>query len=144
MVTDVAAPLFVNVAVPSGTLGVELQFVPWVHSFGFGGRAVQVPSSACAVLGVNMASAPSQTLPSSAARLRTAGTDVAATRIALSRSRRAVPRRRLPADATRMNAYPNPCGRLPPRFPIIARAVPPERTIAPRPTLRVEPVTINS
>jgi len=43
-----------------------------------------------------------------------------------------------------MNAYPNPCGRLPPRFPIIARAVPRRRIIAPRPTLRAERVTINS
>src|SRR6266446_7452565 len=42
MVTDVAAPLFVNVAMLSGTAGLELQFVPWVHSFGFGGGAVQV------------------------------------------------------------------------------------------------------
>ena len=37
IVTDVAAPLFVNVAVLSGTSGLELQFVPCVHSFGFGG-----------------------------------------------------------------------------------------------------------
>ena len=86
IVTDVAAPLFLNVAMLSGTVGLELQFVPWVHSFGFGGGAVQVPSTACAALGANMASAPSQTLPSSAARLRSAGPDVVAIRIALPRS----------------------------------------------------------
>jgi hypothetical protein len=28
IVTDVVAPLFVNVAVPSGIVGLELQFVP--------------------------------------------------------------------------------------------------------------------
>jgi hypothetical protein len=32
IVTDVAARLFVNVAVVSGTSGFELQFVPCVHS----------------------------------------------------------------------------------------------------------------
>ena len=32
MVTDVGAPLLVNVAVLSGTVGLELQFVPVVHS----------------------------------------------------------------------------------------------------------------
>src|SRR5262245_63444262 len=86
MVTDVAAPLFVNVATLSGTSGFELQFVPWVHSFGFGGGAVQVPSTACAVFGANMASAPSQTLPSSAARLKAGCAPAGAIRIALSRT----------------------------------------------------------
>src|SRR6516164_7524817 len=113
MVTDVAAPLFVNVAIPSGTLGAVLQFAPWVHSFGFGGRAVQVPSSACAALGVNMASAPSQTLPSSAARLRAAGADVVAIRIAL------------PRTAARGAAARVACGRHPyERIPQPLRAAP--------------------
>src|SRR6516225_11612164 len=113
MVTDVAAPLFVNVAIPSGTLGAVLQFAPWVHSFGFGGRAVQVPSSACAALGVNMASAPSQTLPSSAARLRADGADVVAIRIALPRS------------AACGAAAPVACGRHPyERIPQPLRAAP--------------------
>jgi hypothetical protein len=66
-VTDVAAPLFVNVAVSSGTSGFELQFVPSVHSLGFGGGAVQVPLT-CAVAGTDMPSAPTQTLASSVAR----------------------------------------------------------------------------
>jgi hypothetical protein len=84
MVTDVG-PLFANVAVLSGTVfgGIEVQFVPTVHS---APGPFQVPSTACAVFGANMASAPSQTLPSSAARLRSAGADVVAIRIALSRS----------------------------------------------------------
>jgi hypothetical protein len=53
--------------------GVELQFVPTVH---WVPGPVQVPSTACAGLGANMASAPSQTLPSSAARLSAAGVDL--------------------------------------------------------------------
>ena len=77
IVTDVAAPLFVNVAVTSGTVGLELQFVPTVHSLPKGpAPPSQVPSTACAGLGANMASAPSQTLPSSAARLSAAGVDL--------------------------------------------------------------------
>jgi hypothetical protein len=85
MVTEVGALLLVNVAVPtpSGTRGLELQLVPVVHS---APGPVQVPSTACAVFGANIASAPSQTLPSIAARLRSAGADVVAIRIALSRS----------------------------------------------------------
>jgi len=80
MVTNVGAPgLFVNVAMSSGTVlgGVELQFVPTVHSLPKGpAPPSQVPSTACAGLGANMASAPSQTLPSSAARLSAAGVDL--------------------------------------------------------------------
>jgi hypothetical protein len=60
------------------------------------------------------------------------------------RAAQPVPRRALLANATDMNASPDPCGRLPPRTPIIARAVPRGRILAPRPTLRAEPVTINS
>ena len=67
IVTDVAAPLFVNVAMLSGGFGLELQFVPSVHSFGFGGGAVQVPLT-CAAAGADMANTPSQTLASSTAR----------------------------------------------------------------------------
>src|SRR2546430_16863127 len=86
IVTDVGAPgLFVNVAMSSGTVlgGVELQFVPTVH---WVPGPVQVPSTACAGLGANMASAPSQTLPSSAARLSAAGVDLVAIWIAPSRT----------------------------------------------------------
>jgi hypothetical protein len=43
MFTDVGAPLLVNVAVLSGTVGVELQLVPVVHS---PPGPVQVPSAA--------------------------------------------------------------------------------------------------
>jgi hypothetical protein len=67
IVTEVAALLFVNVAVVSGTSGFELQFVPCVHSLGFGNGAVQVPLT-CAVAGTDMPSAPTQTLASSVAR----------------------------------------------------------------------------
>jgi hypothetical protein len=77
--------LFVNVAVLSGTVlgvGVEVQFVPTVHS---APGPFQVPSTARPVFGANMASAPSQTLPSNAARLRADGADAVAIRIALSR-----------------------------------------------------------
>ena len=45
MVTAVGAPLLVNVAVLSGTVGVELQLVPVVHS---APGPCQVPSVACA------------------------------------------------------------------------------------------------
>src|SRR5262249_21897710 len=90
MVTDVGAPLFVNVAVMSGTVlavGVEFQLLPWVHSLETGAPPpIQVPSVACAAFGANAASAPSQTLPRSAARLRADGADVVAIRIALSRT----------------------------------------------------------
>ena len=80
MVTDVG-PLFANVAVLSGTVlgGIEVQFVPTVHS---APGPVQVPSTACAILGAKMASAPSQTLPSSAARVAVERAADAATRIA--------------------------------------------------------------
>src|SRR5262249_41501837 len=89
MGTDVGAPLFVNVAVWLGTVsgvGGEVQFVPTVHSALV--EPVQVPSMsmACAASGVSVASAPSQTLPSSAARLRLGA--------------RPVPGRALPANAT--------------------------------------------
>src|SRR5215831_8350516 len=112
MVTDVGALLFVNVAVPSGTVfgGIEVQFVPTVHS---APGPVQVPSTARAVFGANMASAPSQTLPSSAARLRAAGADVVAIRIALSRT------------AARGAAARVACGRHPyERIPQPLRAAP--------------------
>src|SRR5215831_18327504 len=74
MVTEVGAPLFVNVAVLSGTVlgvGVEFQLFPWVHSLETGAPPPsQVPSTGCARLGTDMASAPSQTLPSNTARLK--------------------------------------------------------------------------
>jgi hypothetical protein len=43
IVTAVGAPLLVNVAVPSGTVGLELQLVPVVHSLP---GPPQVPSTA--------------------------------------------------------------------------------------------------
>src|SRR5262245_53720765 len=67
MVTDVGAPLPVNVAVLSGTVGLELQLVPVVHS---APGPVHVPSTACADWGNSAANAPSHTPPSSAARVR--------------------------------------------------------------------------
>ena len=86
IVTDVGAPLFVNVAVMSGTVlgvGVEFQLLPWVHSLETGAPLpIQVPSVACAAFGANIASAPSQTLPSSAARVAVERAADAATRIA--------------------------------------------------------------
>ena len=48
MVTDGGAPLLVNDAVLSGTVGLELQLVPVVHS---PPGPVQVPSTACAAPG---------------------------------------------------------------------------------------------
>jgi hypothetical protein len=83
MVTDVVAPLFVNVAVLSGTVD-GLQLMPWVHSPGFGDGAIQVASVARAVSGAKSASAPRQTLASSALR-RANGAAVATIPIPLSR-----------------------------------------------------------
>jgi hypothetical protein len=80
MVTDVRV-LMSNVAVLSGTRGFEVQFVPRVHPAFV--TPVQVPSVACAASGMRMARAPSQTLPSSAARLLIV--DLVAIWIALSR-----------------------------------------------------------
>src|SRR5262245_31637992 len=64
IVTEVGAPLLVNVAALSGTSGVELQFVPSVHSVS---GPVQVPSTACAP-GARVASAASETPARSATR----------------------------------------------------------------------------
>src|SRR5215471_17293818 len=68
MVTEVGAPLLVNVAVLSGTVlaGTEVQLLPVVHS---APGPVQVPSVARAGFGASMVSAPSQTPPSSALRV---------------------------------------------------------------------------
>src|ERR1700730_17905374 len=85
MVTEVGALLLVNVAVPtpSGTRGLELQLLPWVHSLETGAPPpIQVPSVACAAFGANTASAPSQTLPSSAALVAVERAAEGATRIA--------------------------------------------------------------
>jgi len=88
MVTDVGALLFVNVAALSGTVlgvGVEFQLLPWVHSLETGAPLpIQVPSVACAAFGANTASAPSQTLPSSAARVAVERVADAAARIVQS------------------------------------------------------------
>src|SRR5262245_58389177 len=124
IVTDVGVPgLFVNVAMLSGTVlgvGVEFQLLPWVHSLETGAPPpIQVPLT-CAVAGTDMASAPSQTLPSSAARLKAGCAAAGAIRKRCRESRRAVP-----ADATRMNAYPTPTGgsrRASPSSPAPSRA----------------------
>src|SRR5262249_47008341 len=81
MVTDVGALLFVNVAMLSGTVlgGIEVQFVPTVHS---APGPDQVPSTGCAVFGVKRAGAPSQTLPSSATRVAAERAADAATNLA--------------------------------------------------------------
>src|SRR5262245_3713921 len=66
MVTEVGAPLLSNVAVLSGTSGVELQLVPSVHSFP---GPFQVPSiCAYTAPGASTASATQETPASSAAR----------------------------------------------------------------------------
>jgi hypothetical protein len=54
IVSDVGAPLLVNVAVLSGTVGLELQFVPVVHSVP---GPCQVPSVACADVAASNATA---------------------------------------------------------------------------------------
>src|SRR5215831_21377941 len=64
IVTEVGAPLLVNVAALSGTSGFELQLVPSVHS---AAGPVQVPSTACAI-GARVASAASETPARSATR----------------------------------------------------------------------------
>jgi hypothetical protein len=83
MVTEVGAPLLVNVAVPtpSGTSGLELQLVPVVHS---APGPCQMPSTACAVPGPSIASAPMHTLPSSVARREGVRAPGAAIRMAIS------------------------------------------------------------
>jgi hypothetical protein len=79
MVTEVG-PVLLNVAVPSGTFGLELQLVPMVHS---APGPCQLPSSACAVPGTIIANAPMHTLPSSAARVDAARAPGAAIRMAI-------------------------------------------------------------
>jgi hypothetical protein len=119
MVTD-ARVLVSNVAVPSGTVS-ELQFVAWVHSLGAGAAPpFHVPSTAYAVLGANMASAPSQTLPSSAARLRIAGVDAVAIRIAL-------PRIAAPGAAARVACERRRDERIPQPLRAAPAALPPHR-----------------
>src|SRR6478609_5098886 len=81
IVTAVGAPLFVNDAVSSGTVGLELQLAPVVHS---APGPVQVPSTACAAPGTSIASTPMHTLPSSAARVGAVQASCAAIRMAIS------------------------------------------------------------
>jgi hypothetical protein len=126
----VGALLFVNVAVLSGTVlgGIEFQFVPWVHSLGKGAAPpVQVPSTACAVFGANMASAPSQTLPSSAARLSADGADAVAIRIALLQI--AVPG--AAGAAARVACGRHPYERIPQPLRAAPAALPPKRPLRP-------------
>ena len=67
IVTDVGAPLLVNVAVLSGTVA-KLQLLSWVHSLGTGAPPpVQMPSRACAT-GARVASAANETPARSATR----------------------------------------------------------------------------
>src|SRR6516225_1512560 len=57
IVTEVGAPLLVDVAVLSGTVA-ELQLLSWVHSLGARARpAVQVPAIACAAAAATVAGA---------------------------------------------------------------------------------------
>ena len=112
--------MFVNVAVMSGTVsgvGVEFQLLPWNHSLETGAPPpIQVPSVAYAAFGANTASAPSQTLPSSATRLKAERAAAGAFRIALPRSAA-----RGAADAAARVA----CGRHPyERIPQPLRAAP--------------------
>ena len=79
MVTEVR-PVVPNVAVPSGTVGLELQLVPVVHC---PPGPCQVPSSACAVPGTSIANAPMHTLPSNAARVGAGRAPGAAIRMAI-------------------------------------------------------------
>src|SRR6516164_3264560 len=69
IVTDVGAALSLNVAVLSGTAGVELQLVPSVHSLP---GPLHVPSTACAGYGARDASAARETPASSAGHVRRA------------------------------------------------------------------------
>src|SRR5215475_2751064 len=64
IVTEVGAPLLLNVAALSGTSGFELQLVPSVHS---AAGPVQMPSTACATC-ARVASAASETPERSASR----------------------------------------------------------------------------
>src|SRR5262245_52712473 len=116
MVTDVRV-LMSNVAVPSGTVlgGTEFQFVPTVHSALV--IPVQVPSTARAVFGANMASAPSQTLPSSATRLRAAGGDVVAIRIAPPRIAPRGAAARVACERRRYERIPQPLRAAPAALP---------------------------
>ena len=81
IVTDGGAPLLVNDAMLSGTVGLELQLVPVVHS---PPGPVQVPSTACAAPGTSIVSAPMHTLPRSAARVDRVRAPGAAIRMAMS------------------------------------------------------------
>src|SRR5712691_3254431 len=140
MVTDVGVPgLFVNVAMSSGTVGLELQFVPTVHSLPKGPPPPShVPSTACAGLGANMASAPSQTLPSSAARLSAAGVDLVAIWIVPSRSAAlgaAGAAARVACERHRYERIPQPLLEAPAAHPNHRRAQGPRgRIVASRPT----------
>src|SRR5262249_7327826 len=120
-VTDVGAPLFVNVAVMSGTVlgvGVEFQLLPWNHSLETGAPLpIQVPSVACAAFGANIASAPSQMLPSSAARLRAAGGDVVAIRIAPPRIAPRGAAARVACERRRYERIPQPLRAAPAALP---------------------------
>src|SRR5262249_41945963 len=142
MVTLVT-PVLLKVAVFIGTLGgIQLPavFQSLVAPF-------HVASCVCAAFGTRIANAPKQTLASSAARLRGAGADVIAIRIALPRiaARGAAGAAAcVGSERHRYERIPQPLRAAPPGHPIIARAAPRGRIVAPRPTLGAEPVAINS
>src|SRR5215471_2178126 len=136
MVTLVT-PVLLKVAVFIGTLGgIQLPavFQSLVAPF-------HVASCVCAAFGTRIANAPKQTLASSAARLRGAGADVIAIRIALPRiaARGAAGAAAcVGSERHRYERIPQPLRAAPAAHPIIARAVPRGRIVAPRPTLRAE------
>jgi hypothetical protein len=149
MVTEVGAPLLVNVAVPtpSGTVlgGTEFQLVPVVQSLVV--APVQVPLTAYAVPGPSIASAPMHTLPSSAARRDGVRGPGAAIRVAISPIETPDPGRSAECAVRKRNRceriHPDPCngtaGKTRPR----ATPPPPPRLVW-GPTLRGEPRPINS
>jgi hypothetical protein len=141
MATDVRV-LVSNVAVLSGTSGFEVQFVPRVHSAFV--TPVQVPSVACAAPWLSVASAPSQTPPSNAARLKAERAAAGTIRIALLRIAAPGAAARVACGRHRYERILQPLRAAPAAHPNHRARVPRERIVAPRPTLRAELVTINS
>src|SRR5262245_12104984 len=141
MVTEVGAPLPVNVAVLSGTVGLELQLVPVVHS---APGPVHVPSTACAPSGASMANAPSHAPPSSAARVAAARAAGAAARMARTATEAAGADRRARADCNRSERItPQPLARSTAANAAVPFVLPPPR-IDEIPTLRMRAGAINS
>src|SRR6478672_126301 len=143
MVTEVG-PLLPNVAVPSGTVGLELQLVPVVHS---APGPVQVPSTACAVPGPSIASAPMHTLPSNAARRDGVRAPGAAIRMAILSIETPDPvcgAGRAVRNRSRCERiHPTPATARPGNQAVRDAAPPPPRLVW-GPTLRGQPRPINS